>query len=1039
MALTDIEPFDIENVAERPPAFDDDTVRAFLAGRISHEALPAPKWGPLGREVFERSYARDVPAADGGTRKETWAETCRRVVLGNLSYAPTETWLPDEDVRLFRLIYGLKAIPAGRHLWVTGVPEVSAYSRNCLARETEVITRQGVKRLGEIVGQPVEVLDGHGHWTAAVARSFGAQALMKITLTRGKSERKEIFATADHGWFTAYKDGTGRHSVRRETKDLKPGHRLASVRGFQTPRRRLSVSPVGVQHGFVFGDGSCSKDPNGGAAVYFCGHKIRDMVKWFPNHEIHTKQTGVLWAGGNPRAWKELPPLTEAVSYLYGFLAGYFAADGSIDTRGSARLHSASYDDLMAVRSICAKLGVPVHLPSHQRRLGYGDEPSDIWSIAIDAGSLTEEFFLISEHRERWVEHYGSRPKRTTSSVDAWTVESIEGTNRFEEVYCFEIPTTHSFVLAENILTSNCFVAGWSPRLSSHFEYLAARLFEGGGVGANYSGDLVSVTPPVMGTINLHVICDEGHRDFDDVQRAAGGLLLPPGKHFPVAGEQRLVVEDSREGWASAWSHLIDLSTNPGAHTVVLDVSGIRHRGAPLRRFGGRASGPGPFVATAIGVVRILNGAVGRRLSGIEAMQIDHQIASAVVAGGTRRSARLALMHWRDPEVFDFITCKSDHTSHWSANISVEIDREFRSALESGDPHATAVLDAVTAGMALNGEPGLIDTGLASETEPVPVRNVNPCAEAFLATDPVDGAGESCNLGQVDLDAFGTDLDGATEAVELMARFLYRSTLNPHPDEAARRIEARNRRIGTGIMGVQGWCAAHGYKLSELPNSPELLSKLHTLRRTARTAADSLADQLGTPRSVKVTAVAPTGTISNLRGTTPGPHPVFARHFIRRVRYSANDPALERLAAQGYNIEDDIYAASTKVVSFPMQDSVLDRHPEELIEQSDEVGFAKFADIVAAVQEAFCGGTDGQAVSATAQIPEGYDPADLAREIRARLGKLKGITVFPAVSRPMSPLEAISSERYEEMAAMTGPGAAGDSSTGCVGGACPVR
>lgn len=714
MALTDIEPFDIENVAERPPAFDDDTVRAFLAGRISHEALPAPKWGPLGREVFERTYARDVPTADGGTRKETWAETCRRVVLGNLSYAPTETWLPDEDVRLFRLIYGLKAIPAGRHLWVTGVPEVSALSRNC-------------------------------------------------------------------------------------------------------------------------------------------------------------------------------------------------------------------------------------------------------------------------------------------------------------------------------------FVAGWSPRLSSHFEYLAARLFEGGGVGANYSGDLVSVTPPVMGTINLHVICDEGHRDFDDVQRAAGGLLVLPGEHFPVAGEQRLVVEDSREGWASAWSHLIDLSTNPGTHTVVLDVSGIRHRGAPLRRFGGRASGPGPFVATAIGVVRILNGAVGRRLSGIEAMQIDHQIASAVVAGGTRRSARLALMHWRDPEVFDFITCKSDHTSHWSANISVEIDREFRSALESGDPHATAVLNAVTAGMALNGEPGLIDTGLASETEPVPVRNVNPCGEAFLATDPVDGAGESCNLGQVDLDAFGTDLDGATEAVELMARFLYRSTLNPHPDEAARRIEARNRRIGTGIMGVQGWCAAHGYKLSELPNSPELLSKLHTLRRTARTAADSLADQLGAPRSVKVTAVAPTGTISNLRGTTPGPHPVFARHFIRRVRYSANDPALERLAAQGYNIEDDIYAASTKVVSFPMRDSVLDRHPEELIEQSDEVGFAKFADIVAAVQEAFCGGTDGQAVSATAQIPEGYDPADLAREIRARLGKLKGITVFPAVSRPMSPLEAISSERYEEMAAMTGPGAAGDSSTGCVGGACPVR
>jgi len=836
----------------RAETLDEGTVRAFLAGEVGPEALPEPEWGPLGKEVFERTYAREVPDGYGAPRKETWGETVRRVVLGNLSYAPVGTWLPDEDVRLFRLIYLLKAIPAGRHLWVTGVPEVSALSRNC-------------------------------------------------------------------------------------------------------------------------------------------------------------------------------------------------------------------------------------------------------------------------------------------------------------------------------------FVAGHGRRLSDHFSYLAGRLFEGGGVGANYSADLRSITSPVVAPVEVRVTCRPGHPDLGAVRQVAGDAFVArPQLQTSVPAT---LVEDSREGWVAAWAALIDLSTEPGSHHVVLDVSDLRPYGSPLRRFGGKASGPAPFTRAAIAMAHIVSGAAGRRLSGLEMMQIDHEIAASVIAGGSRRSARLALMNWRDPEVFDFISCKADQMSHWSANISVEIDAGFREALAAGDAHATSVFKAVTTGMALNGEPGLIDTGLASETEPEPLRAVNPClggdvklstpdgpvpikdlvskpfrvwngeewapatawstgvkpvydvvldngasvratadhvfatadndgkapvsgllgrsvfvlgdisepapgdsisrvisviyageeevfdfsepkthwgyangirnhncGEAFLATDQDgpgsvgDAAGEACNLGQVDLDAFGTDMDGALDAMELMARFLYRSTLNPHPDPAARRIEARNRRIGVGIMGVQGWAAAHGYKLSELTSSHELLGKLTELRRAVRRAADDFADQLGTPRSVKVTAVAPTGTISNLRGTTPGPHPVFARYFVRRVRFAAHDPAWERLAAEGHEVVDDIYAASTKVVSFLLRDSVLDRHPAELIEQADEISVEQFLDLVAAVQETYCGGTDGQAVSATARIPAGMSPSELARALLPRLGRLKGATVFPDVSRALPPLEAISAERYEELSALSGGAlSVGDSNTGCIGGACPVR
>ncbi|MDQ2740470.1 MAG: hypothetical protein M3Y35_18045, partial [Actinomycetota bacterium] len=103
-------------------------VRNFLSGEMPASAVPEPKWGPIGREVYERTYSRDI-AADGVERKETWAETVRRVVLGNTGFAPPESLLIDEAVELFELIHGFKMLPAGRHLWVTGT--TSPFSRNC--------------------------------------------------------------------------------------------------------------------------------------------------------------------------------------------------------------------------------------------------------------------------------------------------------------------------------------------------------------------------------------------------------------------------------------------------------------------------------------------------------------------------------------------------------------------------------------------------------------------------------------------------------------------------------------------------------------------------------------------------------------------------------------------------------------------------------------------------------------------------------------------------------------------------------------------
>jgi ribonucleotide reductase alpha subunit len=785
---------------------------------------------------------------------------------------------------------------------------------------------------------------------------------------------------------------------------------------------------------------------------------------------------------------------------------------------------------------------------------------------------------VLGTRKEVWAETVRRVVMGSLSLVDPVHWHQTEDVDLFRLIYEFKaVPAgRHLWVTGTESahMSRNCWAAGFSERTSGHFRFTAARLFEGGGVGANYSSDVLSVTTPICGRVHVRVACRPDHPDIEKVVAAAGDrfvtLPLSTPDTFTVA------VPDTREGWVDAWAEVIDTACEPGTYTVVVDVSDLRPAGSPLKTFGGTASGPEALVRSLCEITEVLAGASGqnRRLTGMEAMAIDHAIAASVVAGGTRRSARISLMSWTDLTLFHFISCKSDHMHHWTTNISVEIDDEFHAALADPAhpmaPRAERVLAAVAAGMAANGEPGFVDTSAHSADEPEPVRIVNPCVigdtmvktsvgprmvsdlvgtgtvtlvidgritpttdEGFFQTgvretvllltgahkvlgvtpdhlvltpdgwvpagelkvgdkvtadnggtttimqvasgrvEPVydcvvpdghafvaDGvvvhncgeaslnsypinctvAGESCNLGSVNLAAFGTDHQGAVRAFELMARFLYRATLTQHLDPAAMVIEAENRRIGVGIMGLQGWAAAHGYRLSELPASAYLQDQLTDFRFAVRVAANQLADELGTPRPVKVTAVAPTGTIAQLSGTTPGIHPVFARYFIRRVRFSDHDPQLAEHRAAGHRVIPDIYAADTSVVEFVVRDSILDHYPASLIEQADEIGVEQFLDIIACVQETFCGTGDGQAVSATAQIPTGTDPTKLAQAITERIGRMKGFTVFPATSRPLAPYETISEDQYlaaEESGLVM---AGGDSNSGeCAGGSCPVR
>jgi DNA primase len=325
-------------------------------------------------------------------------------------------------------------------------PSVGSY--HCLAGETRVLTFDGPRPISELAGGEHKILGRNGNWQVAPFRSFGVMPLLKITLTRNR-QVKTLYATDEHRWFVR---SGGHRKGKREvlTRDLKPEHRLATV--FPGTRiARSSPSAFGIAHGFTFGDGS--RLGRGSVAMLAPG-KDMEMLKWFPNSPA-TQHPDRMLVFGLPAYFKELPSLDESTSYLLGWLAGYFAADGCVAEDGTVILSSATRTNLEFVRDLCTRLGIGTHGITTQLRRGFPDrEASEIFRVHLINEDLPEDFFLLSAHRLRFA------GARKAFARRGWVVQSVEETDRVEEVFCAEVPDGHAFVLEDNILTGNCFGCG---------------------------------------------------------------------------------------------------------------------------------------------------------------------------------------------------------------------------------------------------------------------------------------------------------------------------------------------------------------------------------------------------------------------------------------------------------------------------------------------------------------------------------------------------------------------------------------------------
>ena len=558
-----------------------------------------PNWGynGLGYITYKRTYSRKI----SNDQTEEWWQTVARCINGAQRIGAKYTI--EEAQRLYDLVFNLKCNFAGRMLWQLGTSTVDRFGLaslvNCFAYETEIITDNGIKKIGDLSGKTANLMSRNGKYVQSEIKNFGQQTIWELKLSKGRS-KKTIRTTENHRWFRKpYRNGSERNSAKKIevlTRKLVTGDLLISTYG-QSIKGNINPSPYGIVAGIVFGDESVCSNVG---RVRLCGEKDAQLLKYFLNPSI-SNYDGDIIVGNLPKYFKDKPSLDMDKAYLYGWLAGYFAVDGSVKKKGQIRLSSASESNLNFVRDVLSKLGIGYSPITYQNRIGIGQtEPSKLYSININGCDLKEDFFLIESHKQRFV-------SRVYKDQRNWKVESIKQTTEVEEVYCAVVPDTHEFVLESNILTGNCWFS--SMRELEDFCFLFEHLMLGGGVGFSVKRE-----------------------DIHELPRIRKGVVI----QHQNAKDADFIVPDSRQGWVELLRKTLQSYFENGKSFTYSTIL-IRGAGEPIKGFGGTSSGPQILIDGLDKICNILNIRCGKKLRSIDVLDINNIIGSIVVAGNVRR------------------------------------------------------------------------------------------------------------------------------------------------------------------------------------------------------------------------------------------------------------------------------------------------------------------------------------------------------------------------------------------------------------------
>jgi len=455
-------------------------------------------------------------------------------------------------------------------------------------------------------------------------------------------------------------------------------------------------------------------------------------------------------------------------------------------------------------------------------------------------------------------------------------------------------------------------------------------------------------------------------------------------------------VADSKIGWAKAYRELIAMLYT--GQVPKHDVSGVRLAGSPLKTFGGRASGPEPLIDLFLFTIEVFRNAAGRRLSSIECHDLCCKIAQVVVVGGVRRSALISLSNLTDDRIR---RCKSGQW--WVENPQRGLANN--SACYTEKPDFGAFLEEwKSLYESHSGERGVFSR-VASQAQAA--RNgrrdaevdfgTNPCSEIILRPY------QFCNLSEVVVRPEDTleslrikvrtaAILGTLQATLTDFRYLRKIWKTNTEEEAL---------LGVSLTGIMDHPTMSGRV-----GSSELQHWLTQLKEEAIKTNAKWSKRLGINTSTAITAVKPSGTVSQLVDSSSGIHPRYSKQYIRRVRADARDPLCSVLEAAGVPVEEDITSATTKIFSFPV------KSPEGAVVATD-MGAMEQLDLWEAYQEHWC----EHKPSMTCYYRD-HEFLDVGQWLYNNFDKVSGISFLPYSEHTyqQAPYEPVESD--EEFAAL---------------------
>jgi ribonucleoside-triphosphate reductase (thioredoxin) len=530
-----------------------------------------------------------------------------------------------------------------------------------------------------------------------------------------------------------------------------------------------------------------------------------------------------------------------------------------------------------------------------------------IMQLVDEHGSIVDPYrnFIALSRYSRWLEDEGRR-ETWTEAVDRYynyidrhlvkynytLSEELRQELRDATVNHEIMPSMRALMTAgpalerDHIAGYNCsFISVDSPRAFDEAMYI---LMCGTGVGFSVEEKYVSQLPVV-------------------------------NEHFEESSSS-IVVDDSKGGWARALRELIAMLY--AGQVPNWDMSHVRPAGARLKTFGGRASGPEPLDSLFKFLVRTFKEAAGRKLSTVEANDIMCMIGDVVVVGGVRRSALISLT-----DLTDYDMSKAKSGAWWT---SAEHRRLANiSAVYEEKPSVGQFLDEwSTLYESKSGERGIFNlegnqdhASASGRRDGAKVQGTNPCGEILLR------ANQFCNLTEVVIDPRDT-IQTLTRKVEL-ATILGTIQSSMTNFKYIRKVWKNNceeeRLLGVSLTGQFGNSLMAGKQGKDI-----LAAALDEMREAAIKANAEFAKSLGINPSTAITTVKPSGTVSQLTGTSSGMHPWHSQYYIRSVRADIKDPMTQMLIDHKVPHEPDLMNKERGVVFyFPV------KAPEDSITRND--------------------------------------------------------------------------------------------------------